>query len=389
VRRLVETEKASTVREREYLASAFAQAPVAACILHGERYVVTLANPAVCRIWGRTDAQVIHQPLFDAMPETRGQGLEALLAEVRRTGEPYVGRELPVTLARLDGGLETVFFNFVYQPLRAADGSVTDILVVATDVTVEVRARRGAEAMSAEFERRHDFEQHLVGIVSHDLRDPVSVIILSAAALLRMEPQSERTTKLAQRIRTSADRAARMIHDLLDFTQARLGGGIRLESRPADLHAVASAALVEAGAAYPDRTLALSRAGDTHGTWDADRIAQVVANLVTNALKYSPVGSPVAVCAAGQDRAVELTVHNEGPPIAPERLGQIFEPLQRATDKIDAKTRSVGLGLYIVHAIVLAHGGTVAVVSTVEAGTTFTVRLPREASGGGSHGRPL
>ena len=118
--------------------------------------------------------------------------------------------------------------------------------------------------------------------------------------------------------------------------------------------------------------------GDTNGTWDADRIVQVVSNLVTNALKYSSPGTPVAVRAEGLDDMVELTVHNECPPIPPERFGRLFEPLQRASDQIDRKTRSVGLGLYIVDAIVRAHGGTVGVVSTAETGTMFTVRLPRE-----------
>ncbi len=99
---------------------------------------------------------------------------------------------------------------------------------------------------------------------------------------------------------------------------------------------------------------------------------------MTNALKYSPEGTPVEVRLRDQESSVELAVHNTGVPIPPERLGQIFEPLQRATDKIDKKTRSVGLGLYIVDAIVKAHGGTVGVASTAEGGTTFTVRLSRE-----------
>jgi signal transduction histidine kinase len=168
-----------------------------------------------------------------------------------------------------------------------------------------------------------------------------------------------------------------MISDLLDFTQARLGGGIRVQRRPADLYALAATAVDEAEAAFPDRDIALTRAGDTQGTWDADRLGQVITNLTTNALKYSPRGTPVSIHVEGRGDHVELAVRNEGPAIPAARLGRLFEPLQRASDEIDRNTRSLGLGLYIVDSILRAHGGTVGVLSTDEAGTTFRVRLPR------------
>ncbi len=235
-----------------------------------------------------------------------------------------------------------------------------------------------AKKVREELEKRTEFEQHLLGIVSHDLRNPLTAIGLSATTLLQMKEPNERVAKIARRIHSSAERSSRMISDLLDFTQARLGGGIQLERSPADLYTLTSTTIEEVETAYPDRDLELIQVGDTNGTWDADRIVQVVSNLVTNALKYSSPGTPVAVRAEGLDDMVELTVHNECPPIPPERFGRLFEPLQRASDQIDRKTRSVGLGLYIVDAIVRAHGGTVGVVSTAETGTMFTVRLPRE-----------
>lgn len=254
------------------------------------------------------------------------------------------------------------------RPTHDSGGAVAGWIGTSTDIH-EQRERQ------AELERRHDFEQHLVGIVSHDLRSPLSAILLGATALLDEDPD-ELTTKIVQRIRSSAEWSARMIRDLLDFTEARLGGGIKLEKRASDLFTLTSTVVDEVEATSPDR-VRVRRSGDTAGTWDADRIVQVVSNLVTNAVKYSPAGTPIAVGVTGQERAVELTVHNEGTPIPPEQIGRLFEPLRRATDQIDRKTRSVGLGLYIVDSIVKAHGGTVGVVSTAEAGTTFTVRLPR------------
>ena len=113
----------------------FAQAPVAITVFRGKNFVIDLANPEVCRIWGRTEAAVLHKPFFEALPEAAGQGLEALLEGVLSTGVPYVGKELLVRLARADGGgLEDVYFDFVYQPMRDPAGRVERILVVANDV---------------------------------------------------------------------------------------------------------------------------------------------------------------------------------------------------------------------------------------------------------------
>ncbi|RKG96028.1 ATP-binding protein, partial [Corallococcus sp. CA047B] len=110
---------------------------------------------------------------------------------------------------------------------------------------------------------------------------------------------------------------------------------------------------------------------------DPDRLSQVVQNLITNALKYSPEDTAVLVETRGEADAVVLSVHNQGAPIPPERLKALFQPLQRGTEEVDTAGRSVGLGLYIVQSIVDAHGGHIGVQSTAEVGTTFTVRLSR------------
>ena len=120
--------------------------------------------------------------------------------------------------------------------------------------------------------------------------------------------------------------------------------------------------------------------GEGGGEWDGDRLAQVVTNLVTNALAYSPAGTPVRVETRGEDGTVLLRVHNTGKPIPPELLPRLFEPMTRGRAGGDAASRSIGLGLFIVANIVHAHGGTIEVRSEASEGTTFTVRLPRHAS---------
>jgi PAS domain S-box-containing protein len=281
-----------------------------------------------------------------------------------QTGEEY---ETELRLRRADGSYRWHLGRALSS--RDAQGRIVKWFGTNTDIDE-------AKKLREELEKRTDFEQHLLGIVSHDLRNPLSAILIGAATLLQMEEQNERATRIARRIHSSAERSGRMIRDLLDFTQARLGAGIPLQRKPADLYMLTSMALDEIEAVAPDRVV-FTRLGDAQGIWDVDRLSQVVTNLVGNSLKYSPPGTPVRVHVAGLEAAAELSVHNLGAPIPPERLQKIFEPLQRASDQIDRNDRSVGLGLYIVESIVRAHGGSVRVESTTDSGTTFTVRLPR------------
>ena len=123
----------------------------------------------------------------------------------------------------------------------------------------------------------------------------------------------------------------------------------------------------------------MEQVGDGQGAWDSDRMAQVLSNILGNALKYSPEDTPVRVESRGEPDSVVVHVRNGGDPIPPEMLPRIFEPLQRGTT-VGRSERSIGLGLYIVRQLVLAHGGTVDARSSAEEGTVFTVRLPRAPS---------
>ena len=140
------TARMDAQRQWEDLVRLFEQAPNPMVILHGQEFEIQLANPAACRVWGRTAQQVLHKPLFAALPEAAGQGLEELLQKVMATGESVGGR-IAVALDR-GKGPETVHFEFVYSPLRAASGRVEGIAVTAFDVTEQVRARAELAAAS-------------------------------------------------------------------------------------------------------------------------------------------------------------------------------------------------------------------------------------------------
>lgn len=198
-----------------------------------------------------------------------------------------------------------------------------------------------------------------------DAKDP-SAPCLGTSSLLRRGELDERAIKTLVCIQSSAERAARMSRDLLDFTKARLGGGIGLSRMPMDLHHLTRLVVEEAQMSFPEREVRVVSDGNGEGEWDEDRMAQVLTHLLTNALKYSPPETPVLVRTFGGPASVQLEVHNQGPPIPPAVLARLFEPMRR------------GLGLFIVDHIVRAHGGSIHVRSTKADGTLFGIRLPRK-----------
>jgi signal transduction histidine kinase len=217
------------------------------------------------------------------------------------------------------------------------------------------------------------YRDQFVGILGHDLRSPLGAITAGAALLARAAPDDQRQARVAARILNSAQRMERMIADLLDLTRTRLGGIIPLKAAPTDLHSVCEEVALEVQASYPEAVVRVESRGNVTGEWDADRLAQVVSNLVVNAIEHGGK-TPVTLVAAAAGERARLTVHNDGDPIPPHAHASIFEPLARGPSEA---THNLGLGLFIARAIVVAHGGDIRLSSTAESGTTFQVTLPR------------
>ncbi|CAM4303956.1 PAS domain S-box protein [Corallococcus sp. ZKHCc1 1396] len=236
-------------------------------------------------------------------------------------------------------------------------------------------------AAEREAKRRAEFEQLLIGIVGHDLRNPISAITMAASVLARREDAEPREQKAVARILSSAERAHRMLRDVLDFTQARLGGGIPMASQAVDLLELVRQVMDEIQQAHPDRRLEVDHRGDAHLSCDPDRLAQVITNLVNNALAYGDAHCPVRVRLRGQTGTVTLAVHNQGRPIPQDLMPHLFEPLKRAEAREGNRAaHGLGLGLFIVKHIVDAHAGRLRVRSNAQDGTTFLVHLPRRPS---------
>jgi phosphoserine phosphatase RsbU/P len=309
-------------------------------------------------------------------------------AATERFHEPLV----ETLISRLQKLLGVGPERFLGVPL-VVSGQVTGILAVARNDAggtseddewlLSAVADQAAVALEkTRLDQTSEFRERLIGIVSHDLRNPISAILVGTGSLLRRENLDERTTRMVTRIHSAAERASRMVGDLLDYTQARFGGGIRVSRVPGELEPVVRQVIEELEVAHPDRSIELALDGDGRGEWDTDRMAQVVGNLISNALNYSPADSPVRVEMRGEDGWVTLSVHNYGAAIPAALQSRIFEPMERAAAEVTKTSRSVGLGLFIVRHLVEAHRGSITLTSSPEEGTTFTVRLPRSAKAG-------
>ena len=218
------------------------------------------------------------------------------------------------------------------------------------------------------------FRDQFVGVLSHDLRTPLGAIGAGLVALGMTENKPDTRELIISRMSNSAKRMERMIRDLLDLTRARLGGAIPLNRQKADLRQICEAVMQELNTTKPESVLRLEMSGSIIGDWDRDRLAQVISNLLGNAIQHGE-GTPITLTAHEEDDKVEVAVHNGGQPIPAAAIPSIFEPLTRG--RVDDEAGGIGLGLFIARAVVSAHGGDIRVTSSSAAGTTFKVILPR------------
>lgn len=319
----------------------------------------TFANAAWLRWIGRRREAVLGELMWDLFT----QGADSA-GEFRATYHRAMHERVPVQLTHHDAPTH----RWVWLSLHpTTDGGLATFI---RDVTAEKRAE-------AELRGRSDFERQLIGIVSHDLRIPLSVIRLSSQALQAYRNLDGQTSKMLARIQSAAERGARMVSDLLDFTQARVGGGIPVVLSEGNLHTILRQVVEDVSTTAAGHTIRVEVIGDGQGRWDLDRVSQILTNLLTNAISYSPPDSEVAARSESDADGVTVSIHNTGPAIPAAALPRIFDPLQRATAQLENRTRSIGLGLFIVKHLVEAHRGWIDVTSTAEAGTTFRFWVPR------------
>ena len=264
------------------------------------------------------------------------------------------------------------------------DAAEAAVAAFVQQATAELHAERSRFDLALrrsvnQVQRTAEFRERVVGIVSHDLRNPLNAIVLGVQLLQKQGPRNERERNTLRRIGDAADRAVRLIRDLLDYSLARLGTGLPIHREECNLHDIIEHVVEEARLAFPDRTFLVRDGDDADGEWDRARLEQVLTNLLRNAVQHSRPATPVTLAVTATPDKVSLRVHNYGKPIPPDVLPVIFEPFQRGT-ATSSKDGNAGLGLYIATEIVRGHDGRIDVTSTAEQGTTFIVELPRHVA---------
>jgi phosphoserine phosphatase RsbU/P len=299
--------------------------------------------------------------------------------------------EVKLEMRRRDGHAIPVLMNIAERPREGGGTLLHAAVFVAEDRHKYERElleqRRRAEELAgqhardqqelaaarADAEDRALFAEQLVGMVSHDIRNPLSVIHMSAVLLER--GVDERQQKAAvERVGRAVQRVQHLIGDLLDFTQAKLGSGLSVRQEETDLRKLVVDAVAELSVAFPALQLRHEHAGASHCRADPHRIEQAIGNLVANAATHGDTARPVTVRSERTAEVCRVSVHNHGKPIPPELLPHLFEPMVRGAGA--GASEGVGLGLFIVRAIARAHGGDVQARSGAEEGTTFQLEWP-------------
>lgn len=319
-----------------------------------------------------------------ALPQTREDQVEKSKGRAPQLMDPPDTAAETHALLRARSGFDINQMAAEYRALRA---SVLRLWAevsgpAGTDLRDTIRFNEAIDQALAEsiafFSAEVDQARNLLlGMLGHDMRNPLDAIVITAAYLAKLNAGAE-VSAAATRLINSGARMKALLDDLVDFNRTKLGLGINIAASDVDLAAVFADELQQLRVAHPHQRIELKVNGDVRGVWDANRLHQLLGNLVSNAIKYGSADGQVRVELTGMATEVLFAVRNHGPRIEPSTLGQIFDPLRRGAEHQEGSSLdgSLGLGLYISREVVTAHGGVIG-VSSDENETVFTVRLPR------------
>ncbi len=282
--------------------------------------------------------------------------------------------EMEYRLKRHDGAYRWIFDRGV--PFNDDAGVFAGYIGSCIDIEDRRRQQEAREQHDAEkLEVAREFERRVLAIVSHDIRNPLNVIQLSARRLEQVANEVGAVKRDTERVLRSATRIQDIVGDLLDLSREREVKGILVTLADADLSSLCRQVLDEIEATVKDRQIRLECSGDSTGRFDSNRIIQAISNLAANAVKHGAASCPITLRIDGDAEWLSVSVHNEGT-IPAELLPTIFEAF-RSADRQGSRGDGLGLGLFIANAIARAHNGRLEVESTPQRGTTFRLLLPR------------
>lgn len=371
-----EAERDRLVREAQDAARTlrawFDNAPGFIALLRGPQFVFEMVNQAYYQLVGHR-RRIEGLPVFEAIPEARDQGYEELLEGVARTGKPFVGRGMRFMAEREPGMPPTeTFIDLIYQPVLDSQGQVAGIFVQGHDVTEQVRAVNALK----EADRRKD---EFVATLAHELRNPLAPIRQAALVARSAKADEARKRWALDIVERQVSHMALLLDDLLDVSRISRGK-LDLRRETVELHDVVHAAIETARPAIdakehqlrvslppqPVRLLA-----------DRLRLAQVLANLLSNAAKYTDKGGRIELSADVSDRELVMRVRDNGIGLAPESQRLIFEMFSQVSSALERSEGGLGIGLALSRGLAALHGGRLEVFSAgLGQGSEFSVMLP-------------
>ena len=301
-------------------------------------------------------------PVYSAHHTPRTYGLESYVSiPIIRTNGDFFG-----TLCAIDEVPARFDEDAVCKTLTL----FAQLIAVQLDVLADLEAKTIELANAAE---TGIVREQFIAVLGHDLRSPLSAIRMSAD-LLEAKLPAGREQQLAIAIRQSSQRMNHLIEDVLDFSRAKLGGGIPVKRTLVDnLGDVFTAVINEIMTSHPNVTIRQEVVISPGVFCDAGRMGQLLSNLLGNAVAHGARDCPIDVSASMQENHIVLSVMNHGPEIPDVLLPLLFQPFKRAAG---GRGEGLGLGLYIASQIVAGHNGTLSVTSTPEDGTRFIARFP-------------
>jgi PAS domain S-box-containing protein len=374
------TEAERALRDREDRLSAIVNQATAGIVQYDLDGRLTFVNDRFCEIVGRPRDELIMRPMEKVGHRDDTRGFRLILEEVGTTG---ASRTFETRYVRPDGGV--VWASVSISRIRGS-ASPASALAVVTEITDRkaVEAERAAllareRLARAEAEKANRTKDEFLATLSHELRTPLNALRLWAGVLRQQPLEPGTVAKAVETIDRNAALQAQLIDDLLDISRIA-SGKLRLELRPIDLRSAIESAVDTVRAAAEDKGIILARALDPDvGAVDGDatRIQQVLWNLLTNALKFTPGGGRIDVFLRRRAGAAELRVRDTGQGIAPELLPRIFDRFRQGDSSTTRPQGGLGLGLAIARQLVELHGGTIKAYSAGPGeGTTMTVTLP-------------